>query len=92
MAFFYLTLLTSLYTIVRGVYKEYAYFNTKSFLQHICLIAFLTGLCSGFLTGTAYSHGIDFPWYLFSLISFLVIMIVAIVLVGLIKLLYFIKK
>jgi len=85
MIFFTLTLLAFTYTIILGLRKKNASRQPKKYLRSILIIAILVSIISGISEGTMYSHGIDIPWWVFSLVTFVITLSTAMLLIVLIK-------
>ncbi len=76
-----INLLAIVGAIILGLRKNGAFINPQKYFQQMSAIAFITGIISGVVQGTAYSHGFDFYWWMFSILSFIIIMIVSIVVI-----------
>jgi len=85
MIFLILTFFTIIFTIVLGIRKKYASVQPKKYFLLIFITSILISLISGIVEGTTYSHGIDIPWWIFSVVSFIIILMTAIILIGLMK-------
>lgn len=86
------TLLTTLFIFIVGVYNNYAFNEAKSFLQLVVKVALGTSLLGGILEGSIHSHGLDLPWYLFSISSFLIVIVFSLLLIGLVRMVFVLKN
>lgn len=87
MIYFIINVLAILSAIVVAFIKQEAFVNAKKYFQKMAIMAFSVGLISGIIQGTHYTHVINFYWWMFSVFSFVVIMLVStlIICVGYIK-------
>ena len=88
MIFFIISVASIIFTIVLGIQKNYAYVKTKEYFNYIIIFAIVIGLLSGLIEGTWYSHGLDIPWWVFSILNFLLLLITAVVIIGLTHILF----
>ncbi|ADY30886.1 hypothetical protein KLA_13594 [Cellulophaga geojensis KL-A] len=86
------TILTIIIVIALGMFKKYATLHPKKYLITVSAIGLVVSLILGLLIGTAYSHGIDISWWVFSVLFFIMIIIPCLILVGLAQLKLKIKK
>ncbi|TCI91877.1 acetyltransferase [Tenacibaculum sp. M341] len=77
-----INLLAIVGAIILGLRKNGAFINPQKYFQQMSTVAFITGTISGVVQGTAYSHGFDFYWWMFSILSFIIIMIISIIVIG----------
>ena len=73
-------------TIIYGVVYDFAKNETQKFLQRCSIIGLILIPVVGLGEGTFYSHGFDIHWSIFGVANFLIILITAFALIGLIKL------
>ncbi|MCL5244490.1 hypothetical protein M4I21_01640 [Cellulophaga sp. 20_2_10] len=55
-------------------------------------IAVIVSLAIGLLLGTAYNHSVDIPWWIFSILSFIIIVLPSIVVLGILRIRLFILR
>ncbi|WP_108868918.1 hypothetical protein [Aquimarina aquimarini] len=89
MTFIFFLAITFFYTIILGVYNRYAFIHSKKYIRFICISVALLSLVAGISQGTLYSHGLDIPWWVFSAINFVIGMVAALIIVGLMKVIFF---
>ena len=90
----YLLLLVTIiiYTVVLGFQKKNAKIQPKKYIIKVTVIALIFGLISGITIGTAHGHGVDFHWWLFSLIIIVLILFIPLILVIIMALIKFFQK
>ncbi len=89
MIFIFFVLGTFFYTIILGIYNRYAFINSKKYIRFTCISVALLSLVAGISQGTLYSHGLDIPWWIFSVINFVINIVTAFVMVGVMKVIFF---
>lgn len=85
-------ILTIISTVLLGVFKKYVVVQPKKYIVIVLIIGLVVSMALGFLLGTAYSHGLDIPWWIFSILFFIMIIIPSLILVGLAQLKLKVKK
>ena len=86
MIFLVITLIGMILTIILGLRKKYALKQPKRYFKLMALIALILSLISGIVEGTSYSHGVDIAWWIYSVLSFIIIMLTTIILRSIIRL------
>ena len=92
MLFISITLIAIIYTIAFGIYNNIAFLNTKKYFNYIALKAFVISIFMGLFQGTAYTHVINFYWWMFSLLTFILILFTALILTFTMRVISSLKK
>ncbi len=58
--------------------------NLKMNILKICVISLVVSITLGLLVGTSYSHGFDIPWWIFSILFFVMIAVPCLIILGLV--------
>ena len=82
MIYVLITVITLICALILGIRKNYASVSPKKYILAVCGSAVVTSIVAGLIIGTAYSHGLDFTWWMFSILSFLIVVLPAFVLMG----------
>ncbi|WP_344927445.1 acetyltransferase [Aquimarina addita] len=75
MIFLFLVVITWVIVIFSGLYKKNALLHTKKYIQYTWIIGCFISIISGATEGTLYSHGLDIPWWIFSIVHLIIIII-----------------
>lgn len=78
--------------LVLGLYKNLAMTTPRKYLHIALVLAVVLGIIVGLLGGTVVTHAFDIYWWLFSIIYFILLVIPALLLAGLMRVLLFFKN
>lgn len=92
MFYIIIIILTIISALTLGIFRKNAVTQPKKYIVVVSAIGLVVSLIMGLYIGTAYTHGFDIPWWFFSILFFIMILVPCLILVALAQLKLKVKK